>query len=40
MRVNFDTFLTGESIGQIELINKTDLTCLSALKLKGVQGIY
>ena len=34
-KVNDETFLTGEGLGYLELINKKDLTCLSFLKLEG-----
>ena len=39
-KVNDNTLLTGEYNGYIELINKKDLTCLSHLKLEGVNGIH
>ena len=38
-KVNDETFLTGEIFGYLELINKKDLTCLSHLKLEGVDCI-
>ena len=33
VNINDDTFLTGEYNGNIELINKNDLRCLSQLNL-------
>ena len=39
-KVNDVTFLTGEGLGYLELINKKDLTCLSFLKLEGSGEIY
>ena len=33
-KVNAETFLTGESNGFLELINKKDLTCLSHIILE------
>ena len=39
-KVDDETFLTGECLGYLELINKKDLTCLSFLKLEGSGEIY
>ena len=36
-KVNDETFLTGESYGYLELINKKELICLSLLQLKGFE---
>ena len=38
-KVNDETFLTGEAIGNLELINKKDLNCLAQIQFEEVHWI-
>ena len=38
-KVNDETFLTGDLEGNLELVNKKDLSCLSHIQLEGVGDI-